>query len=106
MFLVPATKVRLCDFTPLTLSCQINLTLSNIDDCNKDGFHSFLVDGGTFAVHSGGSVSIFAADTNVNNIQASNLSLYAGNGTSLQGGSGGDVSITAGTGSGGEIFPD
>ena len=60
------------------------------------------MDGGTFDVHSGGRVSLTAANSHNNNVQAPELSLSAGDGTSPTGGSGGDVLISAGDGSGGE----
>lgn len=64
------------------------------------------MDGGTFNVRSGGSVSINAANSHNNNVQAPELSLSAGDGTSQTGGSGGDVLISAGDGSGGESMPN
>ncbi|KAL3800951.1 hypothetical protein ACHAWO_011761 [Cyclotella atomus] len=76
----------------------------NRDDCNDEGFHSLLLDGGIFEVHSGGPVSISAADTSINNIQAPGLILSAGDGTSNTGGQGGDITITAGDGSGAVAF--
>lgn len=49
-------------------------------------------------------MSISAADTSINNIQAPGLTLSAGDGTSKTGGKGGDISISAGAGSGGETI--
>lgn len=76
------------------------------DDCNADGFHSLLLDGGTFNVQSGGPVSIAAANSNNRNVQAPELFLRSGDGTSPVGGSGGDILVIAGDGSGGEKIVD
>ncbi len=92
-------------FTQSTCVTHIpSLTLLRTQgDCNADGYHSLLLDGGSFDVRSGGRVSISAADSNINNFQASELFLRSGDGTSKFGGSGGDILVLAGDGSGGEI---
>lgn len=100
----PAIEVRFCSSTISIAIVHDSHFISNTDDCNDEGFHSLLLDGGIFEVHSGGPVSISAADTSINNIQAPGLILSAGDGTSNTGGQGGDITITAGDGSGGETI--
>jgi len=60
-------------------------------------------EGGTFS-HSGGDVSIQAANTNNPNVPASDVVIAAGSGTNKIGGSGGDVFVLAGNAAGGEFY--
>lgn len=74
----------------------------NKEDCRSSGFHSLILDGGSFDVQSGGSVSIAAADTNNPNSHGSEVFLRSGDGTNTVGGAGGDMMLFAGDGAGGK----
>lgn len=76
----------------------------NSDDCNPNGFHSLLLDGGQFDVQSGGSVSITAANTQSPNVPGSEIVLQSGSGMNIVGGAGGDFFAFAGDAAGGESF--
>ena len=77
----------------------------NKDDCNSNGFHSLILDGGRFDVMSGGSVAISAADTSSPNVLAFEILLQSGSGTNTVGGSGGDFFAFAGNAAGGKPSP-
>ena len=62
----------------------------NSDDCNSKGFHSLVLDGGTFDVNSGGTVIITAANTDSPNVPGSDIMLQSGSGSNIVGGAGGD----------------
>ena len=62
----------------------------NSDDCNSKGFHSLVLDGGTFDVKSGGTVMITAANTDSPNVPGSDIMLQSGSGSNIVGGAGGD----------------
>ena len=72
-------------------SLHVSGPCNSKDDCNSEGFHSLILDGGRFDVKSVGYVAISAANTYSPNVPASEILLQSGSGTNTVGGSGGDL---------------
>ena len=72
------------------------------DGCHSSGLFNVTIDGNLFDVNSAGSIALRSANTDRANQKGSEIVIKSGDGTNPVGGSGGDVVLESGSGSGGK----
>lgn len=74
------------------------------DGCHPSGNFNFTIDGNAFSVNSAGPIALQGANSDGSNQKGSDVLLKSGDGINPIGGTGGDVSIRSGAGSGGKMI--
>lgn len=70
------------------------------DGCHPSGLFNVTIDGNAFDVNSAGSIALRSANSDRANQKGSDIIIKSGDGTNAVGGSGGDVVLEGGSGSG------